>query len=119
LRASSERVLHRRRVTGDRAKISACSLIRLCRPLLPIAQRTKRDLKPGRKFFLRQTERPADDFKARRLLHAIHVRVRQRLSIRIGERSRMALRFTHGIEATPVMFGFHFDTATPMRATEQ
>jgi adenylosuccinate lyase len=41
------------------------------------------------------------------------------LSIRIGERSRMALRFTHGIKATPVMFGFHFAIVTPMRATER
>jgi len=112
-------MLHCRCVAGDGAKIGARGLIRLRCPLLPIPRRAERNLKPGRKFFLRQTERPADDFKARRLLHAIHVRVRQRLSIRIGERSRMALRFTHGIEATPVMFGFHFDTATPMRATEQ
>jgi hypothetical protein len=112
-------MLHRRCVAGDRAKISARGLIRLRCPLLPIPQRAERNLKPGCKFFLRQTEHPADDFEARRLLHAIHVRVRQRLSIRIGERSRMALRFTHGIEATPVMFGFHSATVTTMRATER
>jgi energy-converting hydrogenase Eha subunit A len=85
-----QRGLQAGRIAGDRAQIGAC--VRFLGALLPVSKGAEWDLIPRREFFLRQPERAAKDFQARRRLHAIHVRVRQWLGVQVSERGCMAWR---------------------------
>ena len=74
-RASSQRVLHSRCVTGNRPQISLRGLIRLNPALFPIAQSADRNLKPFREFLLRQPECTAHGLHPRHLASRLPLRI--------------------------------------------
>ena len=102
LRRQLQRFGHGGGVMPDHPKIGARRRIGDFAPLFPVAQSSKRDVKPLRKFFLRQPKRTANDAHRRRLLHAPEVFRRKRLRVGVAKRGGVALFVRRRVKAAPV-----------------
>jgi len=98
-------IAHSVGLTGDYGEVSARGLIGLDPALLPIAQRPDRNVIACRKIFLAETKCAPDDPRLRGALHASEVFFGEGSRVGIVERRLMALRFGHGVEATPIDLG--------------
>src|ERR1700728_1420989 len=72
-----ERFTYSLRVAGDDGQVGARRLIRRYAALLPIAQRTNRNVIARREVFLADAKRAPNDFHLRRALHAAQIGRRQ------------------------------------------
>ena len=102
-RSSRQRAMDSMSIARNGFQVGARCLVGLGVALFPVAQRAERYLKPRRELFLREAERPPDDFQTWSLLHAIHVRVCKRLRVGVEERGCVPLFLGHRIEAAPIM----------------
>src|SRR5258708_36214871 len=80
----------------NQGQIGPRGLIRFRTALLPIAQRTQRDMVARGEFLLRQFQSPADDFRLRRPLHPFEIVRGQWLCVTIRPRSTLNGLGSHG-----------------------
>src|SRR6266508_2106471 len=89
----------------SRDDLGARGLIRFGAALLPIAQRADRDVETRCELLLAQAQGPANDLRARRALHPVHIFFGERSRIGIAHGRGMLLRLAHCVEAAPVVLG--------------
>jgi hypothetical protein len=92
---------HGGRVAPDHPEVGAGGGVGLLASLFPIAQGSERNPKSRREFFLRQAQRPADDFDLKRRFHLRQPIRRQRLCVGIGKRRGMDICVRHRVERLP------------------
>ena len=83
-------------IASDDSKICPGGLVRLRTSLLPIPERSDRNMVSRCKFFLGQTERATQGFDPGDTLRRRQLLWRHRARVRIGRRRCRDFRFTHG-----------------------
>src|SRR5262245_43819200 len=103
-----KRLAHRRRFTCDHTQVGACCSIGLVASLLPITDRSNRNMERGRELLLGELEGAADDTNLGHPGRTSPFLIRHWPSIRISHGGGVPLGFGHRIGATPVELAFAF-----------
>lgn len=109
---ASRRALRRMRARGgfrfggDDFEIGARGLVRFAAALFPVAQGAERNAKARGEFLLAEAQCPADDFRARHLLHPRELRRGQRPRIWVLERGRHDRVIGHRWKWAQLLSGF-------------